>query len=193
MSDQPAVFKQIPHCIHYLFESPPILQNEPANDYYRLLAECIHHYEPEDIISWIYLKDFVDYAWEVVRMRRMRSPLLETERKRAISIVVSKIQSHLKTEPVIDAETAAASWNTDAETRRVVGQMLRRSGLTEGAVDAQMYVRSARTMEEMAQMEDFLATRRDAAAVQLESRKAMVKTERRKPLEAIDLKAERTS
>ena len=73
MSDQAAVFKQIPHCIHYLFESPPILQSESADHYFRLLAECIHHYEPHEIIGWIYLKDFVDYAWEVVRMRKMRS------------------------------------------------------------------------------------------------------------------------
>jgi len=107
--------------------------------------------------------------------------------------VVRKIQSHLKTEPVIDAETAAASWNTDIATRNVVCEVLRRSGLTEGAIDAQMYASSARSMEEMAQMEDFLATRRDAAAVQLESRKAMAETQRRKPPETIDLKAESTS
>ena len=72
-----------------------------------------------------------------------------------------------------------------------MSEVLRRSGLTEGAIDAQMYVSSARSMEEMAQMEDFLATRRDAAAVQLERRKAMAETQRRKPPETIDLKAER--
>ena len=72
MSDQPAVFKQIPHCIHYLFESPPILQSESADHYFRLLAECICFYEPHEIVDWIYLKDFVDYTWEVFRTRKMR-------------------------------------------------------------------------------------------------------------------------
>ena len=71
MSNQTAVFKQIPHSIHFLFELPPILQSESADHYFRLMAECIYFYQPHEIVDWIYLKDFVDYAWEVVRMRKI--------------------------------------------------------------------------------------------------------------------------
>jgi hypothetical protein len=63
----------------------PLLKSESRQQYSGLLAQLASVLKPKDVIEWLLLKDIADYSWETLRIRALRAPLIDAERKRTMS------------------------------------------------------------------------------------------------------------
>src|SRR5688572_28568184 len=85
---QPAIARHpehvIPSEIAAVFLPPPLLPNEDASVYERLLTAVGVAVAPKDTIEWFWIKDIVDLLWEAQRLRRVRSALLTGARRKAL-------------------------------------------------------------------------------------------------------------
>jgi hypothetical protein len=60
------------------FGRPPLLEGEDTDAYGDLLARVSAAIRPGDILEEIWLRDFLDLAWEAVRYRRLRAVMLSS-------------------------------------------------------------------------------------------------------------------
>jgi hypothetical protein len=58
------------------FGDPPLIPGEDAAAYNELLAQISSELEPANIFERIWVRDFVDYEWEILRLRRLKNHLL---------------------------------------------------------------------------------------------------------------------
>jgi hypothetical protein len=68
---------QIPADIEEMWGAPPLLSSEDPEIYRKYLLRVARAVRPADIIEWLWLKDIVDYSWEVRRLRRIKCQLIE--------------------------------------------------------------------------------------------------------------------
>jgi hypothetical protein len=55
-----------------MFGDAPILSTEYATRYWAMIAAFAERIDPQDFITWCYVKDFVDYQFEIWRYRMMK-------------------------------------------------------------------------------------------------------------------------
>jgi len=67
-----AVAKYIPQEIVDILGQPPILSTEDKDLYYATVARFAKDVAPKDIITWLMIKDLVDYRIEIARCRRFK-------------------------------------------------------------------------------------------------------------------------
>lgn len=60
-----------------VFGLPPLLGNEKDSDYEQLYARISETVKPADILEEIWICDIADLTWEVLRLRRMKSSLID--------------------------------------------------------------------------------------------------------------------
>src|SRR5215472_738657 len=58
------------------FGPPPLLEGEDTQAYGDLLARVSAAIRPNDILEEIWLRDFLDLAWEALRWRRLKAALV---------------------------------------------------------------------------------------------------------------------
>ena len=58
------------------FGPPPLLEGEDTDAYGDLLARVSAAIRPADILEEIWLRDFLDLAWEALRYRRLKAALV---------------------------------------------------------------------------------------------------------------------
>jgi hypothetical protein len=71
------------------FGRPPLLQGEDEAAYFGLLEKVRASVKPRDVLEEIATRDFVDITWEILRLRRMRQPLIDVECASIIKNAVS--------------------------------------------------------------------------------------------------------
>lgn len=71
------------------FGQPPLLQGEDEAAYFGLLEKVRASVKPRDVLEEIATRDFVDITWEILRLRRMRQPLIDVECASIIKNAVS--------------------------------------------------------------------------------------------------------
>jgi hypothetical protein len=82
MSKKQLVIKemsQIPTATKKLWGPPPLLPSEDPDAYWKLAWAMAQAVEPANAIEWMYLKDIVDYAWEIRQLRRHKAQLTRVE------------------------------------------------------------------------------------------------------------------
>jgi hypothetical protein len=58
-----------------MFGPPPLIIGEDADAYEELLARVSADVEPKDILEEIWVRDIVDLAWGLLRLRRLKAGL----------------------------------------------------------------------------------------------------------------------
>jgi hypothetical protein len=58
------------------FGPPPLLDGEDTGAYGDLLARVSAAIRPADILEEIWLRDFLDLAWEILRWRRLKGAVV---------------------------------------------------------------------------------------------------------------------
>jgi hypothetical protein len=71
----------IPDDILRMFGDPPLLSTEDPQLYSLLLCTIAQEVCPRNAIEWFWVKDIVDLTWEIQRLRRFRTVLIEIERQ----------------------------------------------------------------------------------------------------------------
>jgi hypothetical protein len=115
-----------------LFGPPPLIEGEDSAAYDDLLVRISAAVKPADILEDIWVRDVVDFTWEILSLRRLKANLMTATAYKGVSAIL---------EPIIgfdDADTLATNWaarNPSAIKR--VNKILDSAGLTMDAVIAQ--------------------------------------------------------
>jgi hypothetical protein len=82
--DPIAVLDTIPADILDLLGQPPLMATEDASSYYKMLAAFARSIQPDDLITWMLVKDLADHRVEIARYRRMKSALIAAVHRKDI-------------------------------------------------------------------------------------------------------------
>jgi hypothetical protein len=76
---------QMPALIKKLWGPPPIPRAEDPAVYWKLGLAMAQAVLPADPIEWMYLKDVVDYTWEIRRLRKYKVELIAIQERSLLS------------------------------------------------------------------------------------------------------------
>jgi hypothetical protein len=81
----------IPPGILTLMQKPPLLKGESVQQYNDLLGILVSQVAPADLVEWLWVLSYLDCTWEVLRLRRFKSVLIDLQQKRALQGVILKM------------------------------------------------------------------------------------------------------
>src|SRR5690242_8019036 len=67
---------------------PPLIRDDTAAPYAALLAHIIAEVKPRGIVEHIWVRDFVDLAFEVVRLRSLKAELMTASAGEGVRVVL---------------------------------------------------------------------------------------------------------
>jgi hypothetical protein len=84
-----ASLESLPSDIMELLGPPPLLATEDASLYFRIVASFAESIRPEDLITWMLIKDLADHRVEIARYRRIKVGLITAARRKQVQGEVS--------------------------------------------------------------------------------------------------------
>ena len=161
----------IPRDLEFLFEAPPVLGNESIECYYALLGQIADRVKPQDVFDWLWIKDYVDLAWEILRYRRAKKHILEFACGSALPSIVKSTSTDFK-EHLICERWLDYWFSTD---RGRVKVFLEQHGLSLDALVAQAMLMH---LDDLAKIESMLALaerRRDTVLREIQQHRDFVR------------------
>lgn len=111
----------LPEALTHLLTERPLLWSEDPDEYDALLGEIFAELDPKGTLETILVKDFVDYVWEVRRMRALKVAALQVEMPQAVSDLIRPQMSEaaqkdlaIRYQPVVFAALAGKSVQAQA-------------------------------------------------------------------------------
>jgi hypothetical protein len=158
---------------------PGLLLGEDAQGYEELLAQVRRALAPRDVMEEMWIRDLVDLAWDVFRLRRMKANLLRVRAKDAIGHVISPL--------VPDPWTLANKWHARDKTAITqVEAALEAAGMS---MDTVMAATLGDAIDHVAQIEAMIAhaeTRRATALCEIERYRAIFAAKLRQAIAAVE-------
>ena len=140
--------------------SSPLLYGESETDYNEIAASVNANLRPENVLEQIWVRDYVDLVWEVLRLRRFKSKLLYT----AVEDTVVRVISPLLRGNLDVILPLAYGWaNRTPAVVAEVEALLKRAGLDSEAVFAQILADKIDVIERIDLMIYRAEQRRNAA------------------------------
>lgn len=139
--------------------NPPLLITESADAYRELRDAFVAKIGPRDIIEQIYVADFVDITWDIKRLWRCKTALINQAYFSALCEIIDEC-SDLRGE---ELRRLAASWFTDADARSRVLTMLAERKLDASAIEARAFWLRMADLEPLERMLAALESRRNRA------------------------------
>src|SRR5262245_23401657 len=87
-----------------LFGPPPLIEGEDPAAYDDLLVQISAAVKPADILEDIWVRDIVDFTWEIFSLRRLKANLMTATRYKGVEAVLQPIIGYL------DADALATDW-----------------------------------------------------------------------------------
>lgn len=135
------------------FGSPPLLKGEDVAAYQELADKISEAINPVDAIEELWARDIVDLFWDSLRLRRLRVKLIEGTKSEGLERLYYRLTG---TRP---SEKLLSGWlNGDKKAVHDVATMLKRAGLDEEAITAQVIRDEIQAIEKI----DRLILQRDA-------------------------------
>jgi hypothetical protein len=131
---------EVPAEIASLLKRPPILIGESRSAYEAIFFGFVKKIEPQDIIEWFLLNDVVNYTWDICRLDKSKSVLINTIWKEALRMILESCLPQDEQDPGRTARKLAEDWFATSDGQFSVIELLRKYHLDEGAVDAQAMV-----------------------------------------------------
>ena len=150
-----------------LLATSSLLITESADEFAALLAALQQEIKPNGIIEQIYLDDLAAIVWEIQRLRRYRTGIVNN----AFRAALQKLLKHLLLTPDIlsrieseaRASALADDWFTSQRGKKEVLAILRRFDLDEAAIEAEAIRLSWSDIELVDKMQMSLRSRLDKA------------------------------
>jgi hypothetical protein len=149
----------------------PLLIAESADEFASLRKQLENEIHPEGPIEQIYLDEFAIIIWEVWRLRRYKTVIINNARLEALQKILEQLLCRPDYDPDSDfiyvhsraAEDLARSWfdNKKAQTR--VAKLLRKFQMDEGAIEAEAFRLCAEDLERLDRMLALAEVRREKA------------------------------
>ena len=181
----------IPPEIQSLLDKHPVITGEDAETYDNLLAHVALEVKPTGIIEWLWVKDVVDLAWEVRRLRRLKVNLLRVARREALATILMPLLdggSLLSDSYHTSRQLASACIEGQAAARKRVDALLQKNRLGVDAVMAQALSQKLDDIERIDRMMATAESRRDKTIREIETRRdSLARRLRQASQEVIDV------
>jgi hypothetical protein len=164
-----------------VFGQPPLLRGEDANLYDALFARVVAAARPRDVFEWILLKDYADLAWDVFRLRRAKTGLVNGEQRRAVIMLLQKCGLPLG---------LGDQWHSNPDFKASVLKRLADGGIDEEVVAAEAIVGACQRLGWLDAMIVSAETRRSAMLRELDHHRAGLGSRLRAMPDVIDAETE---
>ena len=151
-----------------LLPGVPLLITESKDEFERIREALDYQIKPRGIIEQIYVEDIAYLVWEILRLRRSKTAIINLAFRGALKKVVAQ----LSREPgelgrgVDDrAEELAHQWFSDPDIKKQIAGLLGEFGLDETAIEAEAFRKSADDLERIDRLMASAEARRDKALV----------------------------
>jgi hypothetical protein len=121
---------------------------------------------PRGIIERMYVNDISSIVWEMLRLRRCKTAIVNIGFRAALENLLSQLlkrPDNFHSNVRDQAEALALSWFTDQEARKRVSVLLDQFGLEEFAIEAEAIRRSLSELESIERLLSSLESRRNKA------------------------------
>lgn len=156
----PGVRASYPASIAHLIEERPLLWYEDAEEYDTLVREIFAELKPEGALNCIFVKNVVDYIWELQRMKKMKHTAINYAMPRAATKLLksssglwgdpdeSKIQKQAEDKAYgAEAETDGPSLAERMHAKRVTSEMIHYSALNANSEEYHWISRECERLE----------------------------------------------
>lgn len=153
-----------------------LIDGEARADYDAFFEQCRTAVQPEDAIEEIWLRDFINYAWEINRLQRMKAALIQSARRYAVERILSGYCDP-DGEPTTyaRAQTISYAWSLgDSDAVEYVNSVLRANDLNIDAIMTKAITSKLKDLERLDKLIDAYTTRRDGALRQMEKRRDQI-------------------
>jgi hypothetical protein len=116
----------------------------------------------------MYVEDIAYLVWEVLRLRRSKTAIINLAFRAALTDVVTQLSlepGDWKHEVQPHAEELAHQWFSDLDVKKQIAALLREFNLDETAIEAQAFRKSADDLERIDRLMASAEARRDKALV----------------------------
>lgn len=182
-----ALARLVPEQMRGLFGDRPLVADEMAETYDKLLADIAATLSPRDTIDWLYVKDFVDITWEIHRIRRFVSLIINNQRGDSLSALLANtyapdmdIESDRQKAKKLAVEFQLGEKNAKDE----VEPRLAKFAISESAILAEAFQQRIDTVEKANRILAAAESRRSRILREIEQRHADLGKEMHRIVEA---------
>ena len=163
----------------------PLIDGEDGTNYDVILERISADVAPADFVEEIWVRNVVDLVWDSVRLRRLKSQLLQAAAHEGLERLLASVIDWMR------AGQLSRKWALgDEEAMGEVERLLGRAGLTFDAVMAQTLAARIDDVERIDRMVIIAEARRDAVLREIRSRRLAFGQALRRAGEAIDAEFE---
>jgi len=146
--------------------NPPLLVSESRDEFDSIRSAIIAHIKPTDFIEKLYVSELTSYAWDVLRLRRVKAATINSAFQYALMSILVGLLPHADEwgyEIPDTAQELATKWFSDERARKLVLELLKKVGLNESAIESKAIANSTRDLVVLDQMLASAEARRDKA------------------------------
>src|ERR1700682_327148 len=145
----------------------PLLITESVDEFASLRKGLKNEIQPEGVIEQMYVDDFAALIWEILRLRRYKTILIDSHRRDALrGILVQLLCDDDYDQPcdkMLDAKDLARNWFDHKKAQARVAKLLRQFQMDEAAMEAEAFRLCSEDLERLDRMLTALEFRRDKA------------------------------
>jgi hypothetical protein len=139
----------------------PVLPGENQSQYAQMARRIVKEAKPQDSIEELLIRDVIDLAWEVLRMRRLKVGLLRGSMGIGVRVMLDELYG---TTEFGENQRLGQQWAAgDESARTAVSEALNTAGLTIDAVTAKTAEEKIDTLERLDRMLASAEARRNNA------------------------------
>lgn len=153
--------------VDVLHPMAPLLSAESADEFASLRKQLENEIHPEGAIEQMYLDDFATLIWEILRLRRYKTVIINNSRLAALRGILEQLLCRPDFDHSYDhehaAEDIARSWFDNKKAQAKVAKLLRKFQMDEAAIEAEAFRLCADDLERLDRMLTAIEYRRDKA------------------------------
>ena len=153
---------------HSLRSKLPLLLTESQSEFDDLAASFRREILPSDVIEQIYFDDIIASVWEILRLRRCKTVIVNIAFKKALRALLETLLNYNYSR----AEDLAKRWFNDPAARTEVAEILGELKLDESAIEAEAIRISSASLEGIDRMLAAAESRRSRAFRNIEDCRA---------------------
>jgi Mg/Co/Ni transporter MgtE len=152
-----------------LLPSPALLVTESKADFYRLRDAFNEDIKPRGPIERMYVSEMAIIAWEIVRLRRFKSAVINERIQKALRIIILHLlpKDMEYGERLQDARDLVQNRFSDQASRRRVSELLKENNRDESEAEVQAIRESLAELEQIDRLLASLASRLNKALHQI--------------------------
>lgn len=116
-----------------------LLASESAEAYDDLTAQCAAAVDPQDMVEWLMVRDYVDLSWEILRLRRMKQHIITVASPDAVSYIAGELAD---TRERSEASAAAVqAWIKGGAAQQALRRDLARRDVSQDTIETHAFLR----------------------------------------------------